>query len=67
MMEETTDFAALLCYAGGGTRTHTTLRPPDFESGASTDSATPASVESEHYTMGHTRDLSVDRKKRTRQ
>jgi hypothetical protein len=28
--------------AGGGTRTHTTLRPPDFESGASTNSATPA-------------------------
>ncbi len=28
--------------AGGGTRTHTRLPSPDFESGASTDSATPA-------------------------
>ena len=27
---------------GGGTRTHTALRPPDFESGASANSATPA-------------------------
>jgi hypothetical protein len=30
------------CCAGGGTRTHTPRREPDFESGASTDSATPA-------------------------
>ena len=29
--------------AGGGTRTHTLLRAADFESAASTDSATPAS------------------------
>src|SRR5271154_1020538 len=28
--------------AGGGNRTHTALRPPDFESGASASSATPA-------------------------
>jgi hypothetical protein len=28
--------------AGGGGRTHTALRPPDFESGASASSATPA-------------------------
>src|SRR5918997_4706237 len=26
---------------GGGTRTHMALRPPDFKSGASADSATP--------------------------
>ena len=29
---------------GGGTRTHTTLRSPDFESGASANSATPAKI-----------------------
>ena len=29
-------------YAGGGNRTHTLLREPDFESGASASSATPA-------------------------
>ncbi len=28
----------------GGTRTHTVSPPPDFESGASTNSATPARV-----------------------
>ncbi len=28
--------------AGGGNRTHTLLREPDFESGASASSATPA-------------------------
>lgn len=31
----------------GGTRTHTVSPPPDFESGASTNSATPAQVA--HY------------------
>ncbi len=31
--------------AGGGSRTHTASRPPDFESGASTSSATPAGNE----------------------
>ncbi len=30
--------------AGGGTRTHTARRPPDFESGASTNFTTPASI-----------------------
>src|SRR5436305_5965186 len=30
--------------AGGGARTHTTLRPLDFESSASANSATPASA-----------------------
>lgn len=30
--------------AGGGNRTHTTLRSSDFESDASTNSATPACV-----------------------
>src|SRR5208282_2278126 len=30
--------------AGGGNRTHTALRPPDFESGASASSATPAAL-----------------------
>jgi hypothetical protein len=28
--------------AGGGSRTHTELPPPDFESGASANSTTPA-------------------------
>ncbi len=32
-------------YAGGGTRTPKGLLPPDFESGASASSATPASVD----------------------
>lgn len=36
------DRAKELHCAGGGTRTHTRLPSPDFESGASTDSATPA-------------------------
>ena len=31
-------------FAGGGARTHTTLRPLDFESSASANSATPASA-----------------------
>ena len=38
---------SLACYSsstGGGTRTHTTLRPLDFESSASANSATPAKV-----------------------
>src|SRR5829696_5699468 len=39
--------------AGGGTRTHTRLPSPDFESGASTNSATPAGGgEVRDYTMG---------------
>ena len=37
---------AFLISRGGGTRTHTTLRPPDFKSGASADSATPPGVRS---------------------
>jgi integrase len=36
--------------AGGGTRTHTARRPPDFESGASTNSATPARQRCANYT-----------------
>src|SRR5829696_2500391 len=42
-------FAGSIACAGGGTRTHTILRSPDFESGASTNSATPAR-EPHHYT-----------------
>src|ERR1700743_927325 len=34
----------LFPYAGGGTRTHTSLRTQDFESSASASSATPASL-----------------------
>jgi hypothetical protein len=32
----------ILSGAGGGSRTHTELPPPDFESGASANSTTPA-------------------------
>ena len=41
--QETTD-SENLCFSstGGGTRTHTALRPLDFESSASANSATPA-------------------------
>jgi hypothetical protein len=42
-------FAGSIACAGGGTRTHTILRSPDFESGASTNSATPAR-EPHYYT-----------------
>jgi hypothetical protein len=31
--------------AGGGSRTHTELPPPDFESGASANSTTPATID----------------------
>lgn len=40
--ETSLDFLGSVSGAGGGNRTHTLLPEPDFESGASTSSATPA-------------------------
>lgn len=49
------------CDAGGGTRTLKGLLPPDFESGASASSATPASAKTFNLPHGssppHTRRL----------
>ncbi len=39
--------------AGGGNRTHTLLREPDFESGASASSATPAIQWLKLYAKNH--------------
>ena len=39
---KTGTFSLSITGAGGGTRTHTTRKSPDFESGASTNFTTPA-------------------------
>ena len=61
-------FAGKRNSAGGGTRTHTRSPSPDFESGASTDSATPAwENDAGNCTTGHTCVRIVDTEKRARQ
>ena len=47
MIRDHTKITAIYHGTEGGTRTHTVSPPPDFESGASTNSATPA--QAGHY------------------